>query len=198
MFRRCLRQAQQYLETPSRFNVSRGRKYNYDWNQWKSTTTKSWNRAHSIMLKRCWGQKKPGYSPNSRELTPMQRRGLVYCVDNTNCRQFLLLQQVGERFHHTRIVPVVIRRVAILRFKSGQDVQPRQKFLPGTIMYAHVLTRRQPQPRQSGLTVQFDKNTGILLNEKLVPVGTRVMYAAGRHINHRHFLKTAVMANFIV
>ena len=133
-----------------------------------------------------------------RNTCPLQKQAKVYCVDNSNCRQFYLLEQIDEATHNHRMVPVVVRRVAVLRFKSGEEAQPRQKLIPGTIMYAVVLTRRQMQLRHSGLGIQFDRNTGILLNDKYAPLGTRIMYAAGRHINHRFFLKTAVMANLIV
>ena len=180
MLRRSLHLFQKMIDTPTRFPWTPG-------NSWKS---------QSRYVKRRWSFPKPGQFP--RNNTPLQKQAKVQCVDNTNCRQFFVLKQVGEKTHHHTIVPVIVRRVAILRFKSGQDIPPRQKLVPGTVMYAVLMARRQVNARHSGLSVQFDKNAGILLNEKFVPVGTRVMYSAGRHINHRFFLKAAVMANFIV
>eukprot|EP00759_Apiculatamorpha_spiralis_P056444 PhF_6_TR803/c0_g1_i3/m.1226/K02874/RP-L14, MRPL14, rplN; large subunit ribosomal protein L14 len=180
MFRRCTAAFQAVIDTPTKYP------YLPD-NPWKKN-----NR----FVKRRWAWPRAGTNPN--QITPLTLASKVHCVDNSNCRQFYLLRQVSENTHSTIFLPCIVRRVAILRFKSGHEVQPRQKLVPGTVMYACVMTRRQVHARRSGISVQFDKNTGVLLNETMQPVGTRVMYAAGRHINHKAFLKVAVMANFIV
>lgn len=50
----------------------------------------------------------------------------------------------------------------------------------------------------SGLQTSFDRNTCILINDQRVPVGTRVSYCAGRHVNHKVHLKAMVLANFFI
>eukprot|EP00760_Papus_ankaliazontas_P022690 PhM_4_TR18931/c0_g1_i1/m.12525/K02874/RP-L14, MRPL14, rplN; large subunit ribosomal protein L14 len=178
---RTPRVLQQLLDTPTQF-------------AWRPT--KTW-KNHGQFRKFKFAPTPAGDTWQAKT-TLLPKAAKLFCVDNTNCRQMYLLRQVDEHSHRSQILPVVVRRVSILRFKSGQEAPARQKLTPGTVMYAAMLSRRQVQARRSSLMIQFDKNTGVLLNEKFVPVGTRVMYAAGRHINHKAFLKVAVMANYII
>ncbi|KNH03771.1 seryl-tRNA synthetase [Perkinsela sp. CCAP 1560/4] len=133
-----------------------------------------------------------------RNTPPLGLQCKVHCVDNSNCRQFYLLRQWHEAYANSQTIPCAVKRVSVLQFKSGEEVHNYQKLEPGDVRHAVILTRRSMSLRYSGIVTQFDKNTGILLDDKGAPLGTRIMYVAGRHINHRFSLKTAVMANFIV
>eukprot|EP00758_Cryptobia_borreli_P013127 Tbor_TRINITY_DN5807_c3_g9::TRINITY_DN5807_c3_g9_i1::g.5985::m.5985/K02874/RP-L14, MRPL14, rplN; large subunit ribosomal protein L14 len=161
---------------------------------------KGWFRHH-VIVKRVagyrsrWGKGDEGVNAG----VPFMSQVKLHCVDNTNCKHArIIANAVHERFHHCKIMPVVAHRVSIMRFKSGRGAGGRQKVKPGTIYWGVLLTRRQYNTRWSGLTTNFDRNTCILTNDQRVPVGTRVMYCAGRHVNNRVHLKAAVMANFFV
>lgn len=122
----------------------------------------------------------------------------LYCVDNTNCKHVRLISKsVGERMSHCRVVAGVSHRVSVMRFKSG-GASSRQRVKPGTVYWVCLLARRQAFSRYSGLRTNFDRNACILLNDQKVPVGTRVMYCAARHVNHKYHLKAAVLANYFI
>jgi ribosomal protein L14 len=123
---------------------------------------------------------------------------LLHCVDNTNCKHIRILKQGNERMMHSRVLPCVVHRVSLVRFASGQEALARQKLRPGTLYWCVLFSRRQANCRYSGLVSQFDRNTGVLINDKRVPVGSRVMYCAARHVNHKVHLKAAVLANFFI
>jgi large subunit ribosomal protein L14 len=129
---------------------------------------------------------------------PLQDQAKLHCVDNTNCKHLRLLKQGCERFHHHKVLPVVVQRVSLIRFKSGSNSLNRQKIKPGSVYWAVIFSRRQYNARRSGLVTAFDRNTAVLMSDKKVPLGTRVMYCAGRHINHKCHLKAAVLANFFL
>ena len=125
-------------------------------------------------------------------------RQMFHCVDNTNVKQFQVIRQTAERMAHLYTVPCVTKRVAVMRFKSGRELMNRQQIEPGVVYWAVVFSRRSNIRRHSGLQLQFDKNTGIIIDDKMQPVGTRVMYCTGRHINHKFHLKAAVLANYFI
>ena len=123
---------------------------------------------------------------------------LYHCVDNTNCRHFRAIRQMREKGHAGYPCTVVVDRVSVHRFKTAAELAAREQLEPGHISFAVLFTRRQWHRRYSGLMTQFDKQAGILVGPDRVPTGTRVMYAAGRHVHHRFHLKALVLANFIV
>jgi ribosomal protein L14 len=129
---------------------------------------------------------------------PTCDHALVHCVDNTNVKHVQLLHQANEKHSIFRFCPVVTRRVSILRFKSGRELMNRHQIEPGVVHWFALFTRRANHRRYSGLQISHDRMTGVLLNDKGAPVGTRVMYVAGRHITHKFHLKAAVMANYFV
>lgn len=129
---------------------------------------------------------------------PLSDGALLQCVDNTNAKHIRPFKQMSERFMQNQLVGCSIHRVSLIRFASGREVPARQQLKPGTIYHALLFSRRQPHTRPSGLSMQFDKTAGILINDKRVPVGTRVLYCASRHINHKAHLKAAVLANFFI
>ena len=161
---------------------------------------KSWYRYNIIIRRKAsyrsrWGSGKEGPGTG----VPLSDNVKLHCVDNTNCKHVRLISKAtGERFAHCRVFPAVAHRVSVLRFKSGRGAVSRQKVKPGTIYWICLLSRRQTFTRYSGLQVNFDRNTCILMNDQKVPVGSRIMYCAGRHINHKAHLKAAVLANFFV
>lgn len=140
-----------------------------------------------------WGNGTEGYGAGVNFTDQVK----LHCVDNTNCKHVrLITKAAGERIAHNRVFAGVSHRVSVQRFKGGGG--NRQRIKPGTVYWVCLLTRRQTFSRESGLQTNFDKNTCIIMNDQRVPVGSRVMYCAGRHVNHKYHLKAAVLANFFV
>lgn len=163
--------------------------------------TKSWFR-HNLIIRRKggyrnrWGTGAEGYNTG----VPLSDQVKLHCVDNTNCKHVRLISRAtAERFAHCRVFPAVAHRVSVQRFKNrGAGEVSRHRVKPGNIYWVCLFTRRQTNTRMSGLQTNFDRNTCILMNDQRVPLGTRVMYCAGRHVNHKYHLKAVVLANFFV
>lgn len=159
---------------------------------------KSWYRNNVILRRKAsyrsrWGTGAEGYGSGVN----LSDQVKLHCVDNTNCKHVRMISTVnGERSAHTRVQVGVSHRVSVQRFKGG--AAGKQRIKPGTVYWICLLSRRQIFSRQSGLQTSFDRSTCILLNDQRVPVGSRIMYCAGRHINHKYHLKAAVLANFFV
>jgi ribosomal protein L14 len=129
---------------------------------------------------------------------PLQDKAMLHCVDNTAAKHLRAISQTSERISAHRVLPVVVHRTTIQRYKNKQFSLKRQKMKPGEVHWAVLFTRRQYNCRNSGLITTFDKNSAVLINDKKVPLGSRVMYCAGRHVNNRAHLKAAVLANFFL
>ncbi|CCW66427.1 unnamed protein product [Phytomonas sp. Hart1] len=159
---------------------------------------KGWFRNNLIIRRKGsyrsrWGTGAEGYGSG----VPFSDQVKLHCVDNTSCKHVRLISKAtAERFAHCRVFPAVAHRVALNRFKSGES--NRNRVRPGNIYWVCLFTRRQTNTRMSGLQTNFDRNTCILMNDQRVPLGSRVMYAAGRHVNHKFHLKAMVLANFFL
>lgn len=165
------------------------------------TTKKGWFNAHIITRRRGsyrladqWGRGQEGPYATA----PLQMEAKLHCVDNSNCKHLRLIRETCERKAHGLFISCVVHRVALVRFKEGEAKPAHLKLRPGDLMWCALLARRQHVARHSGLVVSFDKNAAVLVNDKGVPVGTRINYAAGRHLNHKFHLKTAVLANYFI
>ncbi|EPY29100.1 large subunit ribosomal protein L14 [Strigomonas culicis] len=160
---------------------------------------KSWFRQNLIIRRKGsyrsrWGTGAEGYGTG----VPFSDQVKLHCVDNTNCKHVRLISRAtAERFAHCRVFPAVAHRVSVQRFKQRGEVS-RHRVKPGSIYWVCLFTRRQTNTRMSGLQTNFDRNTCIIMNDSRVPLGSRVMYCAGRHVNHKYHLKAVVLANFFV
>jgi large subunit ribosomal protein L14 len=156
---------------------------------------------HLLFTRRAGGYRKYdmwGYGHEGPNMvTPLQMESMLHCVDNSNCKHMRLVKEISETRSIKWMSPAVVHRCAVMRYK-GDKVPAHHSLQPGDLMWCVLFTRRAHVARHSGLVPQFDKNAGILINDKGTPVGTRVTYAAGRHLNHRYLLKAAVLANFLV
>jgi large subunit ribosomal protein L14 len=161
--------------------------------------SRSWFR-HDLWNKRrgnhtsYWGTGMEG--PQS--FVPLQKMAKLQCVDNSNAKHIRLLGHTAPLRASTKIAPCVVHRVALMRYRSGFAALNRQKIQPGSLYWCVLFSTRQYTTRYSGLVTSFDKNAAVLINDKKVPVGSRVMYVAARHVNHRCHLKAAVLANFFM
>lgn len=199
MFRCCFRRLASPTTTDAVAKLPAGKPVN-----------KSWFR-HNLIIRRKgsyrsrWGTGKEGPYAG----VPFSDQVKLHCVDNTNCKHVRLISKAtSERFAHCRVFPAVAHRVSVQRFKKGgggggdgggggRDVV-RQNIKPGNVYWVCLFTRRQTHTRMSGLQTNFDRNTCILMNDQRVPLGSRVMYCAGRHVNHKFHLKAMVLSNFLI
>jgi ribosomal protein L14 len=129
---------------------------------------------------------------------PLNNQAMLHCVDNSSAKHLRAISQTSERVSTHRTLPVVVHRTTVQRYKNKQFSFKRQRMKPGEVHWAVLFSRRQFNCRHSGLVTAFDKNSAVLINDKRVPLGTRVTYCAARHINHRAHLKAAVLANFFI
>lgn len=151
-------------------------------------------RNGSYRIHEQWGRGQEGPYANQ----PLQMESVLHCADNSNCKHVRLIRETSERKAHTLFPSCVVHRVSLVRFKDGQTQPAHLKLQPGEVMWCALLARRQTVARHSGLVTKFDKNAAVLINDKGVPLGTRITYAAGRHLNHKFHLKAAVLANFFI
>lgn len=165
-----------------------GEKQSLNWYRWDMIIrrTASW-KSH-------WGT---GIE-NPNMGVPMPDQAMLHCVDNTAAKHIRIIKQASEKVSSHRTLPCVVHRTVIQRYKNKSFSLKRQKMKPGEVHWCVLFSRRQFHHRKSGLITAFDKNTGVLINDKKVPIGSRVMYCAGRHVNHRSHLKAAVLANFFL
>ena len=129
---------------------------------------------------------------------PLNDHAMLHCVDNSSAKHLRTISQSSERISYHRVLPVVVHRTTIQRYRNKQFTMKRQRMKPGEVHWAVLFSRRQFNCRHSGLVTAFDKNCGVLINDKKVPLGSRVSYCAARHVNHRVHLKAAVLANFFL
>lgn len=72
---------------------------------------------------------------------------------------------------------------------SLKSINPRKKLLKGQVMRGVIVSTLKSVVRPGGEMVRFDRNGLVLVNEKNLPLGTRVLSSVMLEVRVRGFIK---------
>ena len=75
-----------------------------------------------------------------------------------------------------------------------QQALPGAKIKKGEVKKAVIVRTAYPVRREDGSYIQFDKNSVVLLNNNLEPIGTRIFGPVARELRGRNFTKICSLA----
>ncbi len=81
---------------------------------------------------------------------------------------------------------------------SVKKSQPRKKVTKGDIVRVVISTVKKGQMRKNGILVSFGENTGVVVNAKNVPVGSRVLGPVMLELREKGMLKVISMATVAI
>lgn len=77
---------------------------------------------------------------------------------------------------------------------SVKEAMPHTKVKKGDVFKAVVVRTKKEIGRKDGTFIKFDKNSAVLLNTNLEPLGTRIFGPVARELRQKQFMKIVSLA----
>ena len=117
----------------------------------------------------------------------IQQQSLLNVADNSGARKLMCIRVVGggnRRYAH--IGDVVIAVV--------KDASPNMAVKKSDVVRAVVVRTKKGLRRDSGMSIRFDDNAAVLINQDGNPRGTRVFGPVARELRDKNFTKIVSLA----
>ena len=117
----------------------------------------------------------------------IQMQTMLEVADNTGARQVMCIKVLGGSKRRYASVGDIIK-------VSIKDAAPRGRVKKGDVYNAVVVRTAKGVRRPDGSLIKFDGNAAVLLNNKLVPIGTRIFGPVTRELRTERFMKIVSLA----
>ena len=117
----------------------------------------------------------------------MQTR--LHVADNSGAKSVMCIKVIGTNRGHGQVGDII--RVTV------KSALPQAKAAKGTMHLAVIVRTKSSIKRANGVAVKFHDNAVVLLNEKEMPLGTRVFGAIARELR-KNFIKIASLAQEVI
>jgi large subunit ribosomal protein L14 len=81
---------------------------------------------------------------------------------------------------------------------SVKSAEPKGRVKKGEVLKAVLVRTKKQIMRSDGSVIKFDKNSVVLLNDKLEPIGTRVFGPVARELRNKSFMKIISLAEEVI
>ncbi len=110
-------------------------------------------------------------------------------IDNSSAREVKCIKILGGSFSGSLGDRIVV---------ALQKVTPNRKLKSGEVAKSLVVRLRKETKRKDGTTLKFFSNSAILLNQKDLPLGTRIFGPVPRELRTKKFMKVISIAQGII
>ena len=117
----------------------------------------------------------------------IQMQTVLDVADNTGARSVMCIKVLGGSKRRYAGVGDIIK-------VSIKDAAPRGRVKKGDVYSAVVVRTAKGVRRPDGSLVKFDNNAAVLLNNKLEPIGTRILGPVTRELRGERFMKIVSLA----
>ncbi|MCD6568625.1 50S ribosomal protein L14 [bacterium] len=118
----------------------------------------------------------------------IQPRTILKVIDNSGAKLVRCFTVLGGSYKkYARIGDVIVASV--------QVAEPRREVKKGDVVKAVVVWQKKPFRRKDGSYIRFDENAVVIVNNKMEPVGNRLLGVLPREIKENaKFSKIAALA----
>ena len=117
----------------------------------------------------------------------IQMQSILDVADNTGARSVMCIKVLGGSHRRYASIGDIIK-------VSIKEAAPRGRVKKGDVYTAVVVRTAKGVRRADGSLVKFDGNAAVLLNNKLVPMGTRIFGPVTRELRNEKFMKIVSLA----
>ena len=117
----------------------------------------------------------------------IQSESRLKVADNTGAREVLCIKVLGGSKRRYAGIGDIIR-------VTVKSAQPRGRVRKGEIYNAVVVRTAKGVRRPDGSLIKFDESAAVLLNNRLVPIGTRIFGPVTRELRTERFMKIVSLA----
>lgn len=117
----------------------------------------------------------------------IQQETVLNVADNSGARKIMCIRVVGGgNRRYARIGDVIIGVV--------KDASPNMTVKKSDVVRAVVVRTKKGLRRESGMSIRFDDNAAVIINQDGNPRGTRVFGPVARELRDKNFTKIVSLA----
>ena len=120
----------------------------------------------------------------------IQPQTLLSVADNTGAKQIMCIRVLGSNKQYAGVGDIIIGVV--------KDATPNLPTKRSDVIRAVVLRTRKTIRRKDGLSIRFDDNAAVIINNDNNPKGTRIFGPIAREIRDKNFTKIVSLAPEVV
>ncbi|MEM1169537.1 50S ribosomal protein L14 [Dapis sp. BLCC M126] len=117
----------------------------------------------------------------------IQQESVLNVADNSGARKIMCIRVIGGgNRRYARIGDVIIGVV--------KDASPNMAVKKSDVVRAVVVRTKKGLRRDSGMSIRFDDNAAVIINQDGNPRGTRVFGPVARELRDKNFTKIVSLA----
>ena len=116
----------------------------------------------------------------------IQQETYLNVADNSGARKLMCILVLGSNRRYAGIGDVIVAVV--------KDALPNMPVKKSDVVKAVVVRTRKGLRRESGMSIRFDDNAAVIINDAGNPRGTRVFGPVARELRERNYMKIVSLA----
>lgn len=116
----------------------------------------------------------------------IQQESYLNVADNSGARKLMCIRVLGGNRRYARVGDVIIAVV--------KDALPNMAVKKSDVVRAVVVRTKKGLRRSSGMSIRFDDNAAVIINQDGNPKGTRVFGPVARELRDKNFTKIVSLA----
>lgn len=116
----------------------------------------------------------------------IQQETYLNVADNSGARKLMCIRVLGGNRRYANVGDVIIAVV--------KDAIPNMAVKKSDVVRAVVVRTRKGVRRESGMSIRFDDNAAVIVNQDGNPRGTRVFGPVARELRDKNFTKIVSLA----
>jgi large subunit ribosomal protein L14 len=116
----------------------------------------------------------------------IQQESMLNVADNSGAKRLQCIRVLGGNRRYAGVGDIVIAVV--------KDAIPNMAIKKSDIVRAVIVRTRKGLRRESGMSIRFDDNAAVIINQDGNPRGTRVFGPVARELRDKNFTKIVSLA----
>lgn len=116
----------------------------------------------------------------------IQQESYLNVADNSGARKIMCIRVLGGNRRYASVGDVIIGVV--------KDASPNMAIKKSDIVRAVIVRTRKGLRRESGMSIRFDDNAAVIVNQDGNPRGTRVFGPVARELRDKNYTKIISLA----
>lgn len=117
----------------------------------------------------------------------IQPQSYLNVADNTGARKIMCIRVLNKNNIQLANIGMVI--IAVVK-----DAAPNMSIKKSDIVRAVIIRTSKKIRRRNGMSIRFDDNAAVLVNNDGLPIGTRIFGPVARELREQNFTKIVSLA----
>jgi len=125
----------------------------------------------------------------------IQRQSSLMIMDNSGAKSVQCISILGGfKKKIAYIGDIIVVSVKHLRVRNKSKVKVKK----GEVLRAVIVKTKYRKKKKDGTTLQFNTNSGVLLNKQNKPIATRILNSIPKEFRHHKFMKITTLSSAIL